>query len=91
MITIKQAVINVCNRMYPGQTLLGYQFYDHVLLELKNAGNTNRPLSDTVLRRFREVRELCDMESSQSVSEYTKKPLVVLDSQEKAVGQKALF
>ena len=31
------------------------------------------------------------MESSQSVSEYTKKPLVVLDSQEKSVGQKALF
>ena len=91
MITIKQAVINVCAKMYPGQTLLGYQFYDKVLLELKMAGNTNRPLSDTVLRRFREVRELCGMESSQSVSEYTKKPLVVLDSQEKAVGQKALF
>ncbi len=91
MITIKQAVINVCTKMYHGQTLLGYQFYDKVLLELKMAGNTNRPLSDTVLRRFREVRELCGMENSQSVSEYTKKPIVVLDSQEKAVGQKALF
>lgn len=91
MITIKQAVVNVCRDMYPGQTLLGYEFYERVLQELRNAGNANRPLSDTVLRRFREVRELCGMESSQSVSEYTKKPLVVLDSQEKAVGQKALF
>ena len=76
MITIKQAVINVCNLMEPGQTLLGYQFYEHVLFELKMAGNTNRPLSDTVLRRFREVRDLCGMESSQSVSKYTKRPLV---------------
>lgn len=89
--TIKQAVINVCNRMYPGQTLLGYQFYDRVLLELKMAGNTNRPLSDTVLRRFREVRELCDMESQQSVSEYTKKGIVHLDEEEKRLGQKPLF
>lgn len=71
--TIKQAVINVCNGMNPGQTLLGYQFYDRVLLELKMAGNTNRPLSDTVLRRFREVRGLCGMESQQSISVYTKK------------------
>ena len=90
MITIKQAVINVCNRMHPGQTLLGYQFYDKVLLELKMAGNTNRPLSDTVLRRFREVRELCDMESSQSVSEYTRSRLCGLIAR-KSCRQKVLF
>lgn len=89
--TIRQAVINVCRDMYPGQTLLGYEFYERVLQELRNAGNTNRPLSDTVLRRFREVRDLCGMVSSQSVSEYTKRPLVALEAQEKAAGQKALF
>ena len=73
IMTIKRAVINVCNRMYPGEKILGYELYDRVLSELWRSGNTNRPLSDTVLRRFREVRGLCGMESQQSISVYTKK------------------
>jgi hypothetical protein len=71
--TIKQAVINVCNAMYPGEKILGYELYERVLAELWRSGNFNRPLSDTVLRRFREVRDLCGMESHPSISEYTKK------------------
>ena len=74
--TIKQAVMNVCDRLYPGQTILGYEMYDMVLAELRRAGNTNRPLQETVARRFREVRDICRMESTISVSEYTKKPTV---------------
>lgn len=89
--TIKQAVINVCNRLNAGDKLLGYQLYDRVLLELHLAGNTNRPLSDTVLRRFREVRELCDMESHPSVSEYTKKCKIDLTDEEQRIGQQAMF
>lgn len=72
-ITIKQAVINVCENLDPGSTLLGYQLYNKVIHELRKAGNTNKPLSDTVLRRFREVRDLCGMESYISVSKYHKK------------------
>ena len=57
--TIKQAVINVCERMEPGEEILGYQFYNRVLRELAFSGSKKQPLSGTVLRRFREVRELC--------------------------------
>lgn len=71
--TIKRAVINVCNAMYPGEKILGYELYERVLAELWRSGNTNRPLSDTVLRRFREVRDLCGMESHPSISVYIKK------------------
>ena len=72
-LTIKQAVINVCNKMTPGEKLLGYQLYDLVIHELRMAGVTKRPLDGTVLRAFRNVRDLCDMESFHSVSEYRKK------------------
>lgn len=72
-LTVKQAVINVCNRMEPGEEVLGYQLYNRVLRELAFSGSKRVPLSDTVLRRFREVRELCDMESQISVSKYRKK------------------
>ncbi len=72
-ITIKQAVINVCDRMEPGEEVLGYQLYERVLRELAFSGSKKRPLSDTVLRRFREVRELCGMESNISISKYRKK------------------
>ena len=86
--TIKQAVINVCNRMYPGQMLLGYELYERVLAELDHAGNTNKPLQETVARRFREVREFCNMETSIGASEYTKK---VFQNNNTAQGQCALF
>lgn len=72
-ITIKQAVINVCEQLQPGETLLGYELYNRTLAELRKHGSKKRPLSDTVLRRFREVREICNMESQISVSKYTKK------------------
>jgi len=89
--TIKQAVINVCNAMTPGQKLLGYQFYDKVIDELIRNGSKQRPLSDTVLRRFREVREVCGMESHHSVSEYRKKEVVQLTDEEKVLGQMPMF
>ena len=71
--TIKQAVINVCERMEPGEEILGYQFYNRVLRELAFSGSKKQPLSGTVLRRYREVRELCGMESSIGTSKYRKK------------------
>jgi hypothetical protein len=88
--TIKQAVINVCNRMYPGEMLLGYELYERVLVELHCAGNTNKPLQETVARRYREIKDLCGMESSPSVSEYRKKSIILADNEQKQ-GQRALF
>lgn len=72
-LSIRQAVINVCNRLEEGEVLLGYQLYNRVLGELRASGSKKRPLSGTVLRQYRVVRELCGMESKIGVSEYKKK------------------
>lgn len=72
-ITIKQAVINVCERMAPGEELLGYQFCDRVQNELWINGSRARPLSGTILRAYRSVRDQCSMESKHAVSKYRKK------------------
>ena len=89
-LTIRQAVINVADAMTPGETLLGYEFYNRVLRELMLAGNKNRPLDGTVLRALRDVRDICGIESKHSVSEYRKKS-TQLNEVERSVGQTVMF
>lgn len=88
--TIKQAVINVCEKLHPGQTILGYEMYDRVLAEMRRNGDFRRPLQETVARRFRDVRDLCRIETLTG-SEYRKKGLVDLTDEEKRLGQQAMF
>ena len=89
--TIKQAVINVCDSLRPGQTILGYEMYEMVLAEMRRHGDFRRPLQETVAKDYRTVRELCNMESTSGISEYTKKGIIELSNEEKRQGQKALF
>lgn len=89
--TIKQAVINVCAALKPGEMILGYEMYERVLAEMKRHGDFRRPLQETVAKDYRNVRELCNMESTSGISEYTKKGIVELSAEEKRQGQKALF
>ena len=76
MISIRQAVMNVCSRYYPGQMVLGYHIYNDTITELKTHGYAGKPLQETVARRYREVKEMCGMESSSGKSEYLKKLLM---------------
>ena len=97
MISIRQAVVNVCSRYYPGQIVLGYQIYNDTLTELKAHAYAGKPLQETVARRYREVKGMCGMESSSGKSEYLKRlPIVpapaVADSGRKPVdSQPSLF
>jgi len=73
MISIKQAVMHVCARYYPGQKVLGYHIYNDTLTELRTQGYPGKPLQETVARRYREVKGFCGMESSTGRSEYIKR------------------
>jgi hypothetical protein len=73
MISIRQAVMNVCSRYYPGQIVLGYQIYNDTITELKAHAYAGKPLQETVARRYREVKGFCGMESSSGKSEYLKR------------------
>lgn len=90
-LTIKQSVINVCNKLQPGQTILGYELYDLVLADLIRNGYPGRPLQETVAKRYREVRDSVGMFSVSGISEYTKKSVIELNETEKQQGQRVLF
>lgn len=97
MISIRQAVMNVCSRYYPGQIVLGYHIYNDTLTELKTHGYAGKPLQETVARRYREVKGYCGMESSSGKSEYLKRlpmetaPVVAENGRKKVDQQPSLF
>ncbi len=90
-LTIKQSVINVCDAMTPGETLIGYEFYNRVLREFEKHNVPKKPLDSTVFRVVREEREFCNMETFQSISKYRKKVTTQLSKEEQSVGQRPLF
>jgi len=73
MITIQQAVVNVCRRYAPGQVVIARQIYRDTLDELWRNGYPGEPLQETVARRYRDVDELCGMESLPSKGRFRKK------------------
>lgn len=70
---IKDAASEVAKNMVPGETLLGYQVVNRMRDYLFRNGYKGWPLETTMLARFREVRDLHDVETAQGVSEYTKR------------------
>jgi len=71
-ITVKQAVINVCEKLEPGTTLLGYQLIRKVRIEMLIHGNFKKPLGATILREYRLVKGMCEMDSHIGDSKYRK-------------------
>ena len=89
-ITIKQAVINVCARMKPGDKMKIYQIYDRVMWELKRHGYEGQPTQESVQRRFRENVGITEVEYDGD--DYVKLvPMPPLTEEEKEAKQKTLF
>lgn len=88
--TIKQAVVNVLNRLHPGDTVLVYQIENLVRVELRRNYYEGCPSQETIQRKYREVADLCEMET---VPEGFRKrmPLKPMTEEEKAVKQQMLF
>ncbi len=70
---IKDAAVDVAKSMIPGETLLGYQVINRMRDHLCKNRYKGWPLETTLLARFREVRDLYDIETAQGISEYTKR------------------
>lgn len=88
--TIREAVINVCNRLHPGDKLFVYEIEDRVKVELRRNNYPSRPTQETIQRRFREVADLCEMEYNGD--QYVKcVPMPPLTEDEKITGQQSLF
>lgn len=88
--TIREAVINVCQRLRPGDKLFVYEIEDRVKLELKRNCYEGHPTQETIQRRFREVASLCEMEYNGD--QYVKLvPMPPLTEDEKSTGQQSLF
>lgn len=90
MITIEQAVRNVCNRYPHGRVVVAYEIYNDVMEELKRHEYPGFPLQETVARRYRDVAESCCMVTLPSKGQYQKQ-LIQLTKDELKIGQKALF
>lgn len=88
--TIQQAIINVCNRYEPGQTVIAWNIYNDVMAELKRHEYKGQPLQETVARIYRMTASACDMETLPGKGQY-KKISVHLTDEEKKLGQQALF
>ena len=89
-ITIKQAVINVCARMKPGDKMKIYEIYDKVMVELKRNNYDGKPTQETVQRRFRE--NVGETQVEYDGDDYVKLiPLPPLTEAEKDARQQNLF
>jgi len=90
MISIRQAVINVCARIRPGDKLYIYEIEDRARIELKRNAYPGRTMQETIQRRFREVASLCEMDYDGK--QYVKLiPLPPLTEAEKEAKQQNLF
>ena len=88
--TIRQAVINVCARMKPGDKMKIYEIYNRVMTELKRNGYEGTPVQETVQRRFRE--NVGETQVEYDGDDYVKTiPLPPMTEAEKEAKQQNLF
>lgn len=90
MISIKEAVINVLSRVQPGDKLLAYHIENLVRGELKRNYYPGVPQQETIQRKYREVADLCEMETT-SEGFVKRIPLPPITEDEREAKQKMLF